>query len=187
MKDENASAVEQNNDTKPADSQNVEKDSAVKGNDTPNSVPYARFNEVNKSYNSLKEEVKALKQTQEDARVKQMEEQGKFKELNAELYTENKSLKEKLAYHNDLEMKERESMISQIPEKERHIYEELPTVKLREHIATYSSKKTVPTDKSAPIRKALDVKHDSDIWDKDKKDRQNSWGSILQHFQGNKN
>jgi len=116
-----------------------------------------------------------------------MEEQGKFKELNAELYTENKSLKEKLAYHNDLEMKERESMISQIPEKERHIYEELPTVKLREHIATYSSKKTVPTDKSAPIRKALDVKHDSDIWDKDKKDRQNSWGSILQHFQGNKN
>ena len=181
MKETNP-AVEQNNDTKPADTQNAE-NSAVQGNDNPNSIPYARFNEVNKKYGSLQEEVKALKQTQEDGRVAQMEEQGKFKELNAELYTENKSLKDKLAYHNDLEAKEREVLINQIPEIERHIYQDLPTLRLREHLNTYNKFKGIPTDKGVPIRKTLDVKHESDIWDKDTKDRQNSWGNVLQHFQ----
>ena len=63
--DTNTSAVEQNNDTKPADTQNAE-NSAVQGNDNPNSIPYARFNEVNKKYGSLQEEVKALKDYNKD-------------------------------------------------------------------------------------------------------------------------
>ena len=53
-KDTTTSAVEQNNDTKPADNENVANQPAVQGNDTPtDNVPYGRFNEVNKQLRDI--------------------------------------------------------------------------------------------------------------------------------------
>ena len=183
MTKDNTSAVEQNNETKSADTQNID-NSAVQGNDSPNSVPYARFNDINKKYNAVQEELKSFKQTQEDIRVKQMEEQGQFKERNAELTSENTKLKEKLAYHEGLEQQERESLLSNLTQDEQEIYGGLSTTKLRKHINSLKTGKSVKTDMSSPKRgNPLSDKNDKDIWEMDQPDKKKNWMNIIDRFQ----
>ena len=183
MKKEDTSAVEQNNETKSDDTQNID-NSAVQGNESPNSVPYARFNEVNKKYSAVQDELKSFKQTQEDDRVKQMEEQGLHKERNAELHTENKQLKEKLAYHEELERKERESLLSNLSQDEQDIYGGLSTTKLRKHINSFKSGKSVKTDMTNPKRgNPLSDKKDNDIWEMEQPDKRKNWMNIIDRFQ----
>ena len=182
-KDANASAVEQNNETKPADNENVVNQTADTGNDTPDSVPYARFNEVNKKYSSMQNELQSLKQAQEDARVKQMEEQGQYKERNAELSDENKKLKEKLAYHDELEAKERESLLMDMSEEHRVIAEDLSTRKLKNYAKLITKNTSLRTDKSAPVRgNNLGIKNDAEIWKMDKAERSKNWTDVIRHF-----
>ena len=50
-------AVEKNNDTKPADNENVVNQTADTGNDTPDSVPYARFNNITKQNKKLQTQI----------------------------------------------------------------------------------------------------------------------------------
>ena len=74
-------AVQEKNDTKPADNENVVNQTADTGNDTPDSVPYARFNDVTKQNRKLQEKIKATKDKQESERVSRLEEQNKYQEL----------------------------------------------------------------------------------------------------------
>ena len=59
--DTNTSAVEQNSDTKPADNENVVNQTADPGNVTPDNVPYARFNAINKKLKSFVMDVRETK------------------------------------------------------------------------------------------------------------------------------
>ncbi len=183
MKETNTSAVEQNNESKSADQQNID-NSAVQGNESPNSVPYARFNDINKKYNAVQDELKDFKQSREDERIKEMEEQGQFKERNAELTSENTKLKEKLAYHEGLEQQERESLLSNLSQDEQDIYGGLSTSKLRKHINSLKSTKSVRTDMSSPKRgNPLSDKKDSDLWDMEANDKKKNWLNIIDRFQ----
>ena len=175
-KDANASAVEQNNETKPADNENVVNQTADTGNDTPNSVPYARFNEVNKNYKSLQEKLSTLEKKQEEDRTTQMEEQGKYKELNAELRTENEKLKEKNNFYIEQEAKERESLLESLSDNDKTIYGDLPTDKLKQHVSNIVTKTTVRTDKSQPIR---GNNFDKDIWAMEDKDKKSNWTDYI--------
>ena len=123
-------AVEQNNDTKPADNQNVDNQTADTGNDTPDSVPYARFNEITRQNKKLQEQIKKDEEARESARIKQMEEEGKTKELYAELQIESKSLKEKVAHYEEIEKQERDSLLEQLSEEDRELYGNLSTPSL---------------------------------------------------------
>ena len=183
-KDTTTSAVEQNNDTKPADNENVANQPAVQGNDTPtDNVPYARFNEVNKQLRDMEAKLKASKQKEEKRRVATMEEQGKFKELNAELQTKYDSLQKENAYYKEQEQKEREVLLHKLPEQERAVYGDLSTDILRIHINNVSKMQGIRTDKSGKIRGSnLDVKSDSEIWKMDQKNRQKNWKDVIKHF-----
>ena len=182
-KDPTTSVVEQNNDTKPAVNENDANQPADTGNVNPDSVPYARFNELSKQNKKLQKQMDEINSEREEARIKRMEEEGKTKELYSELQIKNKALEEKNAYYEGLEEQERESLLSQIPDGERSIYEDLSTLKLRAHVENIAKLQNVKTDKSAPLRgNNLGIKHDSEIWKMDPKDRKKNWGNVIKHF-----
>ena len=182
-KNTSTSAVEQNNDTKPAVNENDVNQTADTGNDTPDSVPYARFNEINKELKSLKDVNAKLKEKQESERVAKLEEQNKWQELYTEQQSENKSLKEKLAYHNEMEAKDRESLLMQMSEEHRKIAEDLSTPKLKKHANLMTKNTALRTDKSAPVRgNTLGIKNDADIWEMDKSERSKNWTDVIRHF-----
>jgi hypothetical protein len=185
MTDNDTSAVEQNNDNNTAVEQtDVNPSSAVEGNDKPNSVPYARFNELNKNFKKLQSELTTIKDSQEQSRLKRLEEEGKINELNAELHTKNKDLTAKVEYYQNLEQQEREGLLNQLPKEDQEIYGELTTPKLRAHVNTFkSSATTLKTDSGRPKRgNPLKVKNDAEIWDMDGKTRKSNWANILEKF-----
>ena len=185
--DNTTTVVEQNNETKPADSETIEKQSADTGNVNPDSVPYARFNELSKDRKKLQAEIDAMKAQQEEARLARMEEEGKTKELYSEVKAENKTLKEQNAYYKNLEQQERDGLLAQLPDDERDIYGDLSTTKLRAHVSKMRKAQSVNTDKSSAMRgNSLGIKHDSDIWNMNPKDRKKSWGDIVSHFKNKK-
>jgi len=181
---ETTDTVEQNNETKPADNQNVETNSAVEGNDNPNNVPYTRFNDVTKKNKELLSKIAKMEEEQEASRVKKLEEQGEFKTLNAELQDKLKQASTKLDYYEQLEQQEREALLQGLSDDDKAIYGELDTVKLRKHVENSSSTNKVRTDASAPIRgNKLNIKSDDEIWNKmDSKERQSNWSNIVRHF-----
>ena len=108
--------MKNSNENPTTDNQGVKSDSAqtsenvsveATGNDTNTveSIPYARFNEVTKQKKELETKLKEYETKQEATRVKAMEEQGKFKELNAELSNKVKTYEEKLNVYAQKEEK----------------------------------------------------------------------------------
>ena len=182
-KDTNTSVAEQNSDTKPADNENVVNQPAVnQGNDTPeNAIPYARFNELNKQYKSLQDEMSSMKANQDKQRTARMEEEGKFKELNAELQTKNEKLIEQNNYYLEQEQKERDTLLGKLPEDDRGIYEDLSTEKLRKHLESVSSRTSVPTDKSNAVRGNV-LSDDKDIFAMSTEDKRKNWTAYLNKF-----
>jgi len=179
-KDTNDSVVEQNNDTKPADTQNVDNNSAVEGNDNPNNVPYARFNEIVKSNKEMKERLESLKADKEAQRVKQMEEQGQYKEINTELQAKIDKLTEQNNYYVEIEKKERETLLSKLPDDDREVYGDLSTEKLKAHIDR-NFKQSVPTDKSNAVRGNV-LPDDKNLWDMSPEDQKKNWTAYLNKF-----
>ena len=180
-------AVEQNNDTKPAENQNVDNQTADTGNDTPDSVPYARFNEITRQNKKLQEQIKKDEEARESARIKQMEEEGKTKELYAELQIESKSLKEKVAHYEEIEKQERDSLLEQLSEEDRELYGNLSTPSLKKHLSKMSINTTVPTDKSTPIRKSgLNIKDTEEIWDMKGNVKRDNWDKIVNFYNNKK-
>jgi len=187
MENQESPVVEQNNDTQSADNQNVDNQTAVQGNDSPNSVPYARFNEIVKQNKKLNDKLDNLSKQQEAQRTKEMEEQNKFQELYTELKASNAQLSEKNDYYMKLEEEERNGLLSQLSEEEQEVYSELSTSKLRTHIANMQNKASVATDKSAVVRgNNLNIKTDNDIWKMNPSDRKANWGSVVSHFKNKK-
>ena len=180
-KDTNDSVVEQNNDTKPADKENVVNQTAEIGNDKPDNVPYARFNEIVKQNKDLNTRLETLNVEKESQRTKQMEEEGKYKELNTELTTKIDKLQEQNAYFMELENKERDNLLGKLPEDDRAIYEDLSTEKLRKHISNISTRSSLSTDKSKAVRGNV-LPDDKDIWNMSKEDKKKNWTAYLNKF-----
>ena len=181
-KETTTSVVEKNNETKSADNENVVNQSAVtKGNDTPDNIPYARFNELNKNYKSLQEKFSVMETDKEKQRTAQMEEEGKYKELNSELQAKFDKVKEQNDYYLALEQKERDTLLGTLPEDDRGIYEDLSTEKLRKHVETYNTRTSTPTDKSKAVRGNV-LSDDKDIWSMNQDEKKKNWGAYLNKF-----
>ena len=90
MKNSNENPTTDNQGVK-SDSVQTDENVSVEATDndtnTVESIPYARFNEVTRKNKDLEAKLKDYQTKQEANRVKAMEEQGKFKELNTELTT----------------------------------------------------------------------------------------------------
>ena len=153
------------------------------GNDinTVDSIPYARFNEVTKQKKDLEAKLREFEQKQEASRVKAMEEQGKFKELNSELTTKLQSYEEKLNVYAEKEAKEREDLVSQLDDQDKEVYGSLSNDQLRKHLSKVQKPQSVNTNSTQPIR---DVSGNTvSDWTKlDPKDKRSNWASIVKSF-----
>ena len=153
------------------------------GNDTNTveSIPYARFNEVNKQKKELEAKLKEFNDTQEANRIKAMEEQGKYKELNAELTSKVNKYEEKLNVYAEREAKEREDLISQLDDQDKEVYGSLSNDQLRKHLSKGQKPQPANTNTTQPIRDVSGNKVAD--WTKlDPKDKRDNWGSILKSF-----
>ena len=161
--------------------ENVSVDTTGNDTNTVESIPYARFNEVNKQKKELEAKLKEFNDTQEANRIKAMEEQGKYKELNAELTSKVNKYEEKLNVYAEREAKEREDLISQLDDQDKEVYGSLSNDQLRKHLSKGQKPQPANTNTTQPIRDVSGNKVAD--WTKlDPKDKRDNWGSILKSF-----
>ena len=159
---------------------NASVDTTDNENKAVDSIPYARFNEVTKKNKDLEAKLKDYQAKQEENRVKTMEEQGKFKELNAELTTKLQTQEEKLNVYAEKEAKEREDLITQLDDQDKEVYGNLTNGQLRKHLAK-SKTQPVNTNTTQPIRDVSGntVKNWSSLSPDEKR---SNWKSVLKSY-----
>ena len=184
--------MKNSNENPTTDNQGVKSDSVqtdanvsveTTGNDTTTveSIPYARFNEVTKQKKELEAKLKEFNDTQEANRIKAMEEQGKYKELNAELTSKVNKYEEKLNVYAEQEAKVREDLLSQLDDQDKEVYGSLSNDQLRKHLSKGQKPQPANTNTTQPIRDVSGNKVAD--WTKlDPKDKRDNWGSILKSF-----
>ena len=184
--------MKNSNENPTTDNQGVKSDSVqtdenvsveTTGNDTNavESIPYAGFNEVTKQKKELETKLKEFNDTQEANRIKAMEEQGKYKELNAELTSKVNKYEEKLNVYAEQEAKVREDLLSQLDDQDKEVYGSLSNDQLRKHLSKGQKPQPANTNTTQPIRDVSGNKVAD--WTKlDPKDKRDNWGSILKSF-----
>ena len=165
--------------------ENVSVESTDNDNKAVESIPYARFNEVTKKNKELAAKLKDYQAKQEANRVKAMEEQGKFKELNAELTTKLQSQEEKLNVYAEKEAKEREDLLSQLDDQDKEVYGSLSNDQLRKHLSKEQKPQTAHTNTTQPIRDASGKKI-ADWTTMTPQEKRDNWGSILKSYTNKK-
>ena len=184
--DTNNPVVDENNDTKPADNENVVNQTADTGNDTPDSVPYARFNQQTKQVKSLQAQIDKMKSEKKAKAIQETNDLGEAKNIIAE---QNKTIEELTAFKTErveIEQQEHESLLQQIPEDEREIYGKLPLKDLKKIISKQSQRRSVPTDKSSPVRTGLKVQDTDEIWKMSPENKRKNWGNIVSFYKNKK-
>ena len=94
--DTNNPVVEQNNETKPADNENVVNQTADTGNETPDKVPYARFNKQVKQTKALQTQIDEMKSLMEEKKIKESDDLSELKDLSIEQASKLKIAEAKL-------------------------------------------------------------------------------------------
>lgn len=150
-------------------------------NNTVENVPYGRFNEVTKQKRELEAKLKAYEAQQEENRVKVMEEQGKFKELNTELSDKLKTYEDKLNVYAEIEAKEREDLLSQLDDQEKEVYGSLNNGQLKKHLSKVQPTPTAQTSTTQPTRD-VSGKKVTDWTTLDKDERRSNWDAIVKSF-----
>ena len=165
--------------------ENVSVETADNDKNTVESIPYARFNEVTKKNKDLEAKLKEYQTKQEENRVKAMEEQGKYKEINAELTTKLQSQEEKLNVYAEKEQKEREDLISQLDDQDKEVYGSLSNDQLRKHLSKVQKPQPANTNSTQPIRDASGNKV-ADWTTMTPQEKRDNWGSILKSYSNKK-
>ena len=185
MTKDTTSAVEQNNENKPADNENVVNQTADTGHDTPDNVPYARFNDMNKKHISdnkaLKEQLDSIRSKQEEKKIKDTADLDEAKVTMAE---QNQTIKDLTSYKEQVEearAKEREVLLGKLSDEDKATYSNLSNKQLADHLAK-SSRNVAPTDKSNAVRGSTFNPDEKNIWEMDKGEQNKNWTSYLSNF-----
>ena len=161
--------------------ENVSVDETVNEKKSVESIPYARFNEVTKQKKELEAKLKDIETKQEADRIKAMEEQGKFKELNTELTTKLQSYEEKLNVYAEKEAKEREELFSQLDDQDKEVYSSLTNDQLRKHLSKTQPTPTAQVNTTQPVRDGSG-KEIKDFTQMDPRERRSNWKQILNSY-----
>lgn len=120
---------------------------------TSDAIPYARFKEVNDSYNELKAEVAKMRDAQEKARKADLERKQEFESLYNEQKSELERYQEKATAWDSYQADRRDVLLSKLPEEDRELYEELSLTKLEKVVEKNVKHPFVPdTDSSSAPR-----------------------------------
>ena len=120
-----------------------------------NQVPYARFSEMVDEKNTLKVELDSLrkeaKQQSENRKLKEMESKGEYDKIMADMTSKLEVAENKANAFDEYQASRRESLLSQLPEDDRAIYDGLPLAKLEVHVSKVNTKPSpASVDNSTP-------------------------------------
>ena len=108
-----------------------------------NQVPYARFSELVDEKNTLKVELdtmkKSAKEQAESRKLKQMEDKGEYDQIMANMTSKLEVAEKKAQAFDDYQVTKRESLLSELPEEDRAIYDGLSLEKLEVHVEKVST------------------------------------------------
>jgi len=182
-------------DNTPTDNQGVKTDS-VQGNDNPSveltgnenktveSIPYARFNEVTKQKKELETKLKEFEAKQEENRIKAMEEQGKYKEINTELNSRLQEYENKLNVYAEKEAKERKGLLENLDDDDKELYGSLSNDALRTHLSK-TKQQSAPTNTTQQT-KLRDNSDTEDFWNQPKDVQKKNWTQMLNKYRTKK-
>ena len=173
--------VEQNNDTKPADNENVVNQTADSGNDTPNNVPYARFNQQVKQTNSLQNQIDELKAEKESQLIKDTNDLTEAKTKLSEYQSKIKEYEKRLKGVDDQIAKERETLLDHLSDDDKRLYSSLSNEQLRDHLDKQNVSKVANTDKSQSVR-GSSFPDDKNPFEMSTEDRKKNWSEYLRKF-----
>ena len=153
-------------------------------------VPKARFKEVISRAQTAEAKLKELEAEREAQRMKDLEEQNRYKELNAELVQKNRELtelldplKQKADQYDSYTESRRALLLEKIPEDDRDIYEGIPLEKLEKA----ASRVTPPTAPSSTVNTSPQIrasnngmKHPMDMT---LEERKQNWDYVTKFYQ----
>ena len=177
--------TDQNNQVAKEDSVQADEQVSVSSTSTDKEnvqpVPWARWNEQVKLTSKLKDELDTLKSDKEKSRIKAMEEQGKYKEINTELSAKLQKQEETLNVYAEKEAKEREDLLTQLDDQDKEVYGSLSNDQLRKHLTKLQKQPSVNTNTTQPIRDASGnkVKNWNALSSQEKRD---NWDLILKSY-----
>ena len=132
--------------------QDVKQDTATTASEEKqpvNQVPYARFSGLVDEKNALKVELdtfrKDAKEQAESRKLKEMESKGEYEQIMANMTTKLEAAEKKANAFDEYNVKKRDSLLAELPEEDRAIYDGLPLEKLEVHVKKVS---TVPSPAS---------------------------------------
>ncbi len=135
------------------DPESAVNDPAVKQDEkkTVDSIPYARFKEVNDELKAARDKLDELKEAQKKARAKKMEEDGKLKELLKEKEQEIEQLQVKSTAWDSYQADRRQTLLGKLPEEDRELYDELSLIKLEKVVEKLSTNKVPRVSGGSPM------------------------------------
>jgi hypothetical protein len=148
-------------------------------------VPIHRLNEVISERNKLREDMKALKADKEQARAKDLEDQGNFQTLLTEERQKGEVLTTK---YSELESSfdsyvtdEKSRLLEKLPEEKRERYEKVDVLTLRNLVQDFSvdEKQNLKKAESGTGRKSIPSNPFKEM---DKNDKRKNWNSILDSY-----
>ena len=178
--------VEQNNDTKPADNENVVNQTADTGSDTPDSVPYARFNQQVKQTKELQSQLNELNAKIESKKIKDIKEIDEAKQLVAEYKDKLDKQEAELKIVRDEKAQKREILLGKLSDEDKEIYGGLSNKQLEDHIAK-QQKVPVNTDKSQAVRGSTIDDGVNPFTDMNPDERKKNWGEVLRKYTNKQN
>ena len=108
-----------------------------------NQVPYARFSGLVDEKNALKVELdtfrKDAKEQAESRKLKEMESKGEYEQIMANMTTKLEAAEKKANAFDEYNVKKRDSLLAELPEEDRAIYDGLPLEKLEVHVKKVST------------------------------------------------
>tara|TARA_A100001201_G_scaffold9206_1_gene13754 strand:- start:1491 stop:2075 length:585 start_codon:yes stop_codon:yes gene_type:complete len=153
-----------NQDVKQESVSDNEKNLTVNQDDKQNMIPQARFSEHVRKTNAKMEEmsniINSYKAKEEKDRQKQLEKEGNYNQILEEkdslILSQEKELKKLRSFKSETDnqiAKEREELMSQLPEDQQAIYGELSNPALKKHISMLNSNvNKVATNTQQPKR-----------------------------------
>lgn len=115
------------------------------------SIPYARFKEINDALKESNDAIDKMKADQKSVKEKELTEQGKYKELLETKEAELKIAAEQAKQWKEYQDSHRKMLIELIPEDDRVIYEGLSLEALEKHVTKIGKKPVVlGVDNSTP-------------------------------------
>ena len=133
--------------------------------------------------NDLRDEITSYKAKEEKGRQKKLAEDGKYKELIAELKSTNEKQAVRIEKADKIETQLKVDIINSITSDDAK-REELATkdVDTLRFIQTEIGNKTVnnPQESLGSVRQNVELP--DNVWDMDQKERQSNWGAIVNKF-----